>query len=219
LQKIIAGVRQFHETEFPPRRAMFEHLAARQQEPIALFITCSDSRIMPSLITSTEAGDLFLVRNAGNIVPPFGAGWGGEVATIEYSLSVLHIANIIICGHSQCGAIAAMMEKHDLSDRPGLQAWIQHASATRHIVARKYPHLTGAQRQLVAAQENVLVQMNNLSTHPLVASRLIAGELRLAGWYYDIATGVVLQYNQATGRFEDLDETHAGVTPFPTLAP
>src|SRR5687768_8991438 len=177
MDKILAGVARFRRYEYPGNRALFESLAARQQNPIALFITCSDSRIHPNLITQTDPGDLFLIRNAGNIVPPHGAPVGGEAATIEYSIEVLGIRNIIICGHSQCGAMKALLEERALNDLPASKAWFAHAETTRRIARTKHRELPPHELMLAATEENVLVQLNNLSTHPSVASRLASGEL------------------------------------------
>ena len=204
MDNILAGVRRFQTDIFPGRREKFEHLAAKAQRPVALLITCSDSRIVPNELTGTEPGDLFLVRNAGNIVPPYGASWGGEVATIEYSISVLGIRNIIICGHSQCGAIAALTNDGDMPGHPGLNSWFQHAASTRQITRRKYPHLAGDALQVAMTEENVLVQLNHLGTHPMVAALLSTHEMNLYGWYFDIGTGRVLQYNPASEVFDDL---------------
>src|SRR5215510_3690700 len=169
MERILAGVERFRHNVYPDNQKFFEDLAAKQQKPQALFITCSDSRVNPNLITQTEPGDLFLIRNAGNLVPPHGAG-GGEAATIEYSLEVLGIRDIVICGHSQCGAIRALLEGERLAHLPIVQAWCHHAEATRRIVRQKYHGLSPAELAVAAAQENVLVQMNHLSTHPAVAS-------------------------------------------------
>lgn len=204
MDRILDGVRQFREREYPRNRAMFEHLASRQPRPIALFITCADSRIHPNLITQTEPGELFLLRNAGNIVPPYGSGAGGEAATVEYCIEVLGIRDIIICGHSQCGAIRALLERKDLDHLPAVKAWCTHAEATRRIVQNKYRDLPPAELAVAATEENVLVQMNHLSTHPCVAARLAAKELHVYGWYYDIGSGQILQFDQGQGRFVEL---------------
>src|SRR5437588_6874506 len=116
MQKIIDGVRRFQANVFTRQRDLFEQLASKRQSPHALFITCSDSRIDPNLITQTEPGDLFIVRNAGNIVPPYGAATGGEAATIEYALSVLKVRNVILCGHAHCGAVQALMTRQATDD-------------------------------------------------------------------------------------------------------
>jgi carbonic anhydrase len=213
MKKLIHGVEQFRSRTYPEQRGFFEQLASRQQRPTALFITCSDSRVHPNLITHTEPGDLFLIRNAGNLVPPHGSGPGGEAATVEYSIEVLGIRDIVICGHSQCGAIRALLSPAELEHVPTVRAWCSHAEATRRIVRHKYPGLAGEELAVAAAEENVLVQMGNLSTHPCVAARLASGELQVYGWYYDIGSGRILQYDQSRGRFAEIDgEAHAART-------
>jgi carbonic anhydrase len=216
MQKLIAGVRRFQSEIFPSERERYEAMAARKQRPQAVFVTCSDSRVMPRVFTDCEPGDLFFVRNAGNIVPPHGAQVGGEAATIEYAVAVLEIRQIIVCGHSQCGAMAAMLEHPDeLEKLPNVRSWLHHADATRQIVAHKYKHLTGAEREIAAIEENVLVQINNLSTHPLIASLLATDELKVYGWFFDIRSGQVHQYDSRTGRFEPLAEGVSGVSAIP----
>jgi carbonic anhydrase len=205
MEKIIAGVAAFQRTAYAKNRHFFQQLAAKQQAPAALFITCADSRVNPNLITQTEPGDLFLVRNAGNIVPPYGSVMGGEAATVEYAVEVLGVRNIIICGHSQCGAMQALFSGEGLDPLPAVRVWCSHAEATRRIVRQKYRDLPPEELAIVATEENVLVQMNNLSTHPCVAARLAAGDLHVFGWYYDIASGLVRQYDPTRGRFAELN--------------
>ncbi|HUE69989.1 MAG TPA: carbonic anhydrase [Pirellulaceae bacterium] len=207
MQKILAGVRQFRTEEYPRQRELFEQLARKQQNPKALFITCADSRVHPNLITMTEPGDLFLIRNAGNIIPPNGQIGGGEAATIEYSVEVLGIQHIIVCGHSQCGAMQALLTGRALDELPAARAFFAHAESTRRIVQQKYrdKNLTPKDLLMAATEENVLVQLSNLSTHPCVAARLASGEISLYGWYYDIASGAILQFDQNCGQFVELD--------------
>jgi carbonic anhydrase len=215
MDKILAGVARFRREEYPKNRELFEHLARKQQKPIALFITCADSRVHPNLMTMTDPGDLFLIRNAGNIIPPHGSPIGGEAATIEYSIEVLGIRNIIVCGHSQCGAMKAMLEDPHLNDLPAAKFWFQHAEATKRIVRAKHADLSPTERLMAATEENVLVQLNNLSTHPSVAAHLSSGELRVFGWYYDIGSGEIRQFDQSQGRFVELNgEAHAA-SPLP----
>jgi carbonic anhydrase len=204
MEKILNGIKKFRTCEFEQKRAFFERLAKKKQAPQALFITCSDSRVMPNEITHTDPGDLFLIRSAGNLIPPYGAACGGEIATVEYSLAVLGIQNVIICGHSCCGAIQAMLQPDSLEDLPAVKSWLQHAEATRRIVNRKYSHLSNDEKLVAAVQENVLVQINNLSTHPYVAARLSTGEIKIHGWYYDIASGVILQYDARERQFVEI---------------
>ena len=217
MERIIAGVHRFRTIEYPKNRERYQELARKQQRPMALFITCSDSRVLPHRITQTEPGDLFEIRNAGNIVPPHGAAAGGEGATIEYSLDVLGIKNIIVCGHSQCGAMKAMLEERPLDDLPAAKAWFANAEATKRIVKQKYHNFPMDELWTIATQENVLVQMNHVSTHPSVAARLASGEVRVFGWYYDIGSGQVLQYDQSLGQFLELNSEARAAAPLPTL--
>ena len=207
MEKILAGVHQFRTVEYPKQRELFEQLARKKQNPKALFITCADSRVHPNLITMTEPGDLFLLRNAGNIVPPYGQVGGGEAATIEYSVEVLGIGHLIVCGHSQCGAMQALLTNRALDELPAARAFFAHAESTRRIVQQKYRDKSLEPHELLmaAVEENVLVQLNNLSTHPCIAARLAAGEISLYGWYYDIASGAILQFDQSRGQFVELD--------------
>lgn len=217
MHKLIAGVEQFRRSVYPLNRAFFEQLASRQQNPLALFITCSDSRVNPNLITQSEPGDLFLIRNAGNLVPPYSCGGDGESATIEYSVEVLGIRNIIVCGHSQCGAIQALLNRQSTAHLPAVNAWCAHAEATRRIVMQKHRSLDPPEVAVAATQENVLVQMNHLPTHPCVAARLASGELRIHGWYYDIGMGQVLQFDASRGGFTELEESAMAARTSPFL--
>jgi carbonic anhydrase len=215
MDKLIAGFQRFRSSHYRENREFFEQLAARQQKPMALFITCADSRVHPNLITQTEPGELFLIRNAGNIIPPYGTAGGGEAATVEYSIEVLGIRDIVVCGHSQCGAMRALLDGQGLDHLPAVKAWCAHAEATRRIVRQKYRDLSPEQLATAATEENVLVQMNNLSTHPSVAARLASGELNVFGWYYDIGGGQVYQYEQSRGRFVELNGQAQSAQPFP----
>lgn len=217
MDRIIAGVHRFRSLEYAKNQDLYQELAQRQQKPLAVFVTCSDSRVLPHRITQTQPGDLFEIRNAGNIVPTHGAATGGEEATIEYSLDVLGIKNIIVCGHSQCGAMKAMLEQTPLENLPSAKEWFAHAESTRRIVKQKYPGLSLAELWPIASQENVLVQMNQLSTHPCVAARLAYGDVHIYGWYYDIGSGQVLQYDQNQGCFKELGVDACAATPMPTL--
>jgi carbonic anhydrase len=216
MDKIVQGVRKFQSTVFHAQRDLFEELGRKQQSPQALFITCSDSRINPNLLTSTEPGDMFLLRNAGNIIPPYGAANGGEGATIEYAVSVLKLRNIIVCGHFHCGAMTSLMRLEELGHLPAVRAWFAHAEATRQIVKNRLGDLSPEARVDLAVQQNVLVQIDNLRTHPCVASGLAHGELNLYGWVYRIETGEVLAYDSGERRFLPLSESEP--LPFPFTA-
>ncbi|MGV3485561.1 MAG: carbonic anhydrase [Planctomycetaceae bacterium] len=215
MERILAGVSKFRQEEFVKNKQFYEKLASKKQKPIALFITCSDSRVNPNLITQTEPGDLFLIRNAGNIVPPHGTVIGGEAATIEYAIEVLDVRNIIVCGHSQCGAMQALLSPSSMESLSAVKDWCNHAEATRRIVMQKYPHLSPEEKAVAAIEQNVLVQLNNLSTLPFVAARLATGELRTYGWYYDIGTGRILQYDPIELEFQELGAEALSANPLP----
>jgi carbonic anhydrase len=205
MQKLVDGIHNFQRTVFPEHQNFFERLADGQA-PLALFITCCDSRVNPNLITQTDPGDLFIHRNIGNVVPPYGSSNGGEGATIEYAVEVLGIRDIIICGHSRCGAMAAAVGP-DLRDKyPGVANWLSHADATRRILREKYSELRDEQLLNVAIQENVLVQLENLRTHPAVAAKVASGRLNLHGWVYKIETGQVFGFQPDLGQFLTIQE-------------
>ncbi|MEQ8784949.1 MAG: carbonic anhydrase [Pirellulaceae bacterium] len=206
MQKLIEGIHQFQQTIFDSQKRLFERLAQGQQ-PLALFITCSDSRIDPSLLTQTQPGELFIMRNAGNIVPPHGAICGGEAATIEYAVAVLKVRDVIICGHSLCGAMGAVLHPEQLDGLGAVKAWLNHAEATSRIIKENYQHIQDENARLTATvEENVLVQLENLRTHPSVAAAVSRGDLKLHGWTYKFETGQVFAYDPQNGQFLPLEQ-------------
>lgn len=211
MQKLVQGVHHFQNSVFGEKREFFEQLS-HGQSPETLFITCSDSRINPNLITQTEPGELFILRNAGNIVPPYAAASSGEAATIEFAVAGLGVQHIIVCGHSHCGAMAGLLAPAKLVDLPSLRAWLAHAESTRRIMLDKYSDRVGPAQLTTAVQENVLMQLENLRTHPTVASGLARGEIKLHGWVYKIETGEVFAYEPETGQFTSLS-----VQPLPVV--
>lgn len=200
MQKLVQGLHHFRENIFRSQKELFERLADGQQ-PEALFITCSDSRINPNLITQTSPGDIFILRNAGNIVPPRGAPNSGEEATIEFAVTGLGVKDIIVCGHSLCGAMKGLLAPEGLREMPAVAAWLTHAESARRIVKDKYGHLSAEALETAASQENVLVQLENLRTHPAVAVGLARGDLKLHGWMYKIQTGEVFNYDSNQEQF------------------
>lgn len=184
-----------HARVFPHRLATSGHDLGRLsagQAPEALFITCSDSRVVPALITGSRPGQLFELRTAGNIVPAYDtAAPSGEAATVEYAVDILRVPDIIVCGHSHCGAIGALVRAEDLAPVPAVRTWLEHAAPpTRHLAPAPAPD----QEEDVAGpvQRNVLAQLDRLRTYPGVTRRLSEGTLRLHGWYYEVHTGTVL---------------------------
>jgi len=200
MQKLIQGIHRFQQETFRPLQGLFEQLS-KGQNPETLFITCSDSRIDPNLLTRSEPGDLFILRNAGNIVPPHGAAGGGEAATIEFAVAALGVKDIIICGHSHCGAMRGLLHPEELTSLPALSSWLSYAESTRRIIKANYSHLDGERLLTAAVEENVLVQLENLRTLPAIAPRLARGDLHLHGWVYKIQTGEVFAYDLKCGQF------------------
>ena len=200
MQKLVQGLHDFQENVFTSKREMFERLS-RGQHPEVLFITCSDSRINPNLITQTEPGELFIIRNAGNLIPAYGATNGGEGATVEYAVAALGVKDIVVCGHSHCGAMHGLLNPEAVTELPAVAAWLKQAETTRRIMKDNYQNLEGAPLLTATIEENVLVQLENLRTHPSVAAKMARGELRLHAWVYKIETGEVFAYESERGQF------------------
>jgi carbonic anhydrase len=207
MQRLVSGIHQFQSTVFAPRERFYRRLEEGQY-PLALFITCSDSRICPNELTQTDPGELFILRNAGNIVPPYGATrGGGEAATIEYAVAALKVHDIVVCGHSHCGAMQALLDPAAAEKLPAVRDWLQHAEATRRIVEENYDHIEPGRNRLMATiEENVLVQLENLRTHPSVAAALGRGALQLHGWVYKFETGQVFAYSPEQEQFLPIEE-------------
>lgn len=199
LDHIIGGVKRFREEIYPQQRELFEKLAFEQQ-PRAMFITCADSRIIPELITQSSPGDLFVTRNVGNVVPPYGQMLGGVSTAIEFAVVALGVQHIIICGHSDCGAMKAVLDPASLQRMPTVKAWLSHAEVARHVVEENCgcanEHTLG-----ILTEENVVAQLDHLRTHPSVAARLASGQLFIHGWVYNIGTSEIRAYDAQTGEF------------------
>lgn len=210
MKKLLEGIHQFQSGVFGTHRALFSRLA-KGQDPDVLFITCSDSRINPNLVTQTQPGDLFILRNAGNIVPPYGAAPNGEAATIEYAVDVLGVSDIIICGHTHCGAMKAVLDPTGLDELPAVKSWLLHADCTRRVMKTHYAHVPEEERLTTCTEENVLVQIESLRTHPSVYAALMAGKLRLHAWVYQIETGKMFAFDAEEGQYVPVSEAPEGV--------
>jgi len=218
MQKILEGVARFQQDVFPKRKHQFEQLA-EGQNPLALFITCADSRIVPDMIMQTEPGDIFICRNAGNMVPAYGELHGGVSATIEYAVCVLNVPNIIVCGHTDCGAMKAILDPDSLVDMPTVKSWLNHGELARRMVKENYPEITDDARLHVLTEENVVAQLDHLRTHPSVAARLARGHIQLHGWVYNIRTGDVQAWDSSRSRYVPLEQyCSASATARPRLA-
>lgn len=190
MKNLLPGLRKFSERIFPGHQEHFESLA-QGQKPHTLMITCSDSRIDPNLVTQTKPGELFVIRNAGNIIPPFGASRGGEEAAIEFAIEGLGVSNIVVCGHSQCGAMAALTGKSNLNGLPCVKSWLGHAQGTK----KRIDSMSGDFDLSHVVEENVLVQVDNLRTHPSVSGALRSGRVQVFGWVYSFETGSIAVYD------------------------
>jgi carbonic anhydrase len=205
MDRLIAGHKRFLKEVFPGRRDQF-HLLAETQAPEWLFITCSDSRVVPDLILGTGPGDLFITRNAGNVVPITGHDVDGVAATIEYAVEVLKVKSAILCGHSDCGAMKAALDRKGLENLPKARRWLSHVEAA--FSHRQPPNPADGEHAELAAliRGNVVAQLLNLRAQPSVARAVVEGRLTVHGWYYDILSGRIEQYDEEMRRFLPLAE-------------
>ena len=206
LERILRGIAEFQTAVYPSQREMFETLA-RGQQPIALFITCADSRVVPNLITQTGPGELFVERNPGNLVPHHEEFVGGVSASVEYAMLVLKVPLVIICGHTDCSVMKGLLHPENVEQLPAVRQWMRHAGRIPKQILRGAAYASEEQKLNLVTQHNVLMQIENLKTHPSVRSRLDAGELEIGGWVYDIAAGSGWAVNPVTGNFEPITRT------------
>ncbi|WP_413793280.1 MULTISPECIES: carbonic anhydrase [unclassified Pseudomonas] len=214
LQHIVDGFLHFHHEIFPQQEELFKKLATAQA-PRAMFITCADSRIVPELITHSSPGDLFVTRNVGNVVPPYGQMNGGVSTAIEYAVLALGVQHIIVCGHSDCGAMRAVLNPDTLEKMPTVKAWLRHAEVAKTMVHDNCPCGDEKQTMPILTEENVIAQLQHLRTHPSVASRMASGQLFIHGWVYNIETSEIKAFDADQGRFLPLDGSH----PIPVATP
>lgn len=214
LRQIVDGFQRFRTEVFPEQVELFKKLA-NVQRPRAMFITCADSRIVPELITQSSPGDLFVTRNVGNVVPPYGQMNGGVSTAIEYAVLALGVQHIIICGHSDCGAMRAVLKPESLEKMPTVKAWLRHVEVARAMVADNCNCANDHETLGVLTEENVVAQLTHLRTHPSVASRLANGQLFIHGWVYSIDTCAIKAYDAGRGEFLPLD----GSGPVPMATP
>ncbi len=208
MHPLIEGVHRFRNEEFGNYRTLFQRLSREGQNPHTLFITCADSRVLAELITQSKPGDLFVVKNIGNIVPPSAVtgSTNSTAAAIEFAVETLRVSDIVICGHSQCGAMTALMSGLPGEERmPHLREWLTLAEPVRETIRTQYQHVTDeAQRRDLAAGENVLFALENLHSYYCVQDRLMDGSLRLHGWFFEIASAELMAYNPDTRQFSPL---------------
>jgi carbonic anhydrase len=209
MRKLISGIVEFRERQLPKYVERFRDLALAQA-PDTLMITCSDSRVVPDLLASTHPGDLFTMRNVGNLVPPATAegvsiGDVSEASAIEYAVLVLKVANIVVCGHSECGAMKAALAPNAKPGAPNLEKWLHHASTAAFRLEHEGALDDALQPHDQLSQLNVLVQIEHLMSYPIVRAQVAAGTLHLSGWWFDIATGDMYSYERASRSFEVID--------------
>jgi carbonic anhydrase len=202
--RILAGIGRFR-THFEENRELFELLANEGQAPQALFIGCSDSRVPPEWITQCDPGDLFVTRNVGNIVPPYGTGQTAIGAVVEFAVLQLNVGHIILCGHTDCGGIMALDQAADWIREPHMARWIEHARpAKTQIEASGLPE---EERHLATVRANVLLQLENLRSYDPVRTGEKTGALTLHGWVYHLETGTIEAYHSKTSTWTPVEPT------------
>jgi carbonic anhydrase len=195
LEELKAGIRRFQHEIYPAQAAQYQRVMAEPQRPHALIITCADSRIHPDVLTQAEPGEVFVTRNIGNMVPAYGEMLGGVSAVLEFAVCAMQVRHIAVCGHSECGAMKALLEPDSVEPMPTVKAWLKNAKAAL-VRAREIEALGIAEGRTVdllplLTEQNVLLQMKHVRSHPSVADALKFGELTISGWVYDIAAGEV----------------------------
>jgi carbonic anhydrase len=192
LAELKAGIRRFRTEVYPEHEEVYRKAASEPQRPHALFVTCADSRIDPELITQSGPGDIFVTRNIGNLVPAYGEMLGGVSAVIEYAVTALKVQHVVICGHTDCGAMKGLLHPEAVEKMPTVQRWLRNADAALSVansLAERDEKPSELMRRLT--EENVLLQLQHLRTHPSVAGAMAREELTISGWVYDIGRGEV----------------------------
>ncbi|MBJ6137258.1 carbonic anhydrase [Marinobacter litoralis] len=212
MDHIVRGVLNFRKNVYPEHKDLFGALAD-SQNPDVLFVTCSDSRIDPNMVTGSHPGDLFICRNAGNVIPPHSNETGGMTASIEYAVAVLGVRHIIVCGHTDCGAIKGALDIPALKGLPHVKEWLGHCRSAMEIVRERHsiPSDTCLDSKYMdeAIEENVLQQVQHLRTHPVVAAKLANGKIEIHGWVYDIKSGNIRCCGRDSMEFMDFDQYYS----------
>jgi carbonic anhydrase len=215
MKKLIRGIVDFRKNVRAGYKDVFARLALGQR-PDTLFIACSDSRVVPNLFASSDPGDLFVVRNVGNLIPPCGAadrraGEDSEAAAIDFGLSALPITDVIVCGHSECGAMIALARGRDKLDSLSLKSWLRHGDSSLRRLDSAIPSDAHLERHNRLSRANVLQQIEHLKTYPIVREKMQAGQLRLHGWWFDIKEADVYEYDAGEGGFRLIDGEYARI--------
>jgi carbonic anhydrase len=199
LEQLKNGVRRFRSEIYPAQAEVFAQAATEPQRPHTLFITCADSRIDPNALTSTGPGEVFVTRNIGNMIPAYGEMLGGVSAVIEFAVTALGVRHAVICGHTDCGAMKALLDPSSTAKMPSVRNWLKNAQTALAVANTLHEHdvptsgQAHAERPLVdiLTEQNVLLQIQHLKTHPSIATAMTLGDLTISGWIYDIASGTV----------------------------
>jgi carbonic anhydrase len=208
MNRLYKGIHKFQESYFKKEEEFFQRLS-QEQKPDVLFITCADSRVDPNLVTQSNPGEIFIVRNMGNIVPPHDAikDKNSVAAALEFAVLNLKVTDIIICGHSNCGAMQMLNEDAQLLRRmPHVNEWLELSASVRDLILKYYGNTSNEIRQRVTEEENILFQLHNIQTYPFVKQALDEKTLYLHGWYYNIGTGSIYSYNTVEDVFEIISE-------------
>lgn len=208
MSRFAMGVIKFQREVFPEKQELFERLSSGQS-PEALFITCSDSRIETAMLTQTDPGELFICRNAGNIVPPHTNQTGGMTASIEFAIGALRIPNIVICGHTECGAMKGAMNRDALTHLPHVREWLGFSQGAVDITEALGSGLDPEAKMRMLLEQNVILQLQHLKTHPTVAVALAQKAVQLHGWVYDIKTGAVSAFDELNHTWVPIEDRYA----------
>ncbi|MFL6305280.1 MAG: carbonic anhydrase [Candidatus Sulfotelmatobacter sp.] len=200
-ERLIAGVLRFQREVYPKQKDRYHKVAREGQKPHALFITCADSRIDPEAITQSGPGEIFVSRNIGNLVPSHGGVLGGVSAIIEYAVAALRVSHIVVCGHTDCGAMVGLLHPEKMAAYPIVSSWLRNGEAALSTLRRRNTAASEASALEELTEESVLLQLDHLRTHPSVAASLAEGTIALSGWVYDIAHGLVRIYSEADRKF------------------
>ena len=210
MPNFLNGVIKFQNEIYPSKQDLFERLS-KGQSPDAVFIACSDARVETAMITQTDPGELFILRNAGNIVPPHTSQTGAVTATLEFAMRVLEVPHIVVCGHSECGAMKGIMNPDSVKHLPHVKEWLGFSQGAMDVVSEIASDKSPEEQMRLLLEENVKLQLQHLKTHPSVLRAMARGALTLHGWVYDIRTGRVDAWDEKDGRFEPVDERYADI--------
>jgi carbonic anhydrase len=205
LEQLKDGVRRFQNEVYPERAEMYAQAANEPQRPHTLFITCADSRIDPNEITATGTGEVFVTRNIGNMVPAYGEMLGGVSAVVEFAVAGLKVKHVVICGHSDCGAMKALLAPESTKGLPSVANWLKNAHAALSVAETLQEKEPTRDRLATLTEENVLLQLQHLKTHPSVAGAMAQGELTVSGWIYEIGTGHVRVVEDGSRSFKPIE--------------